>query len=147
MSGNSTRAEPLRLKAENAEDMAIISACLQDAILAVDDMAHVPARRGFAALVSRYRWEQDGQQSSPQRVLAGLRIEGVTSVREKNIRDSGAKFLELLAIRLDQTIDASVFTLVFAADGAIRVAAEFVEVYLEDVDDPWAARQRPGHPL
>src|SRR3954464_4968382 len=48
---------PLRLRAEDAEDLAVISACLQDALVAVGDLAYDPNARVFLLVANRFRWE------------------------------------------------------------------------------------------
>ena len=48
---------PLRLRAEDAEDLAVLSACLQDALVAVRDFAYDPGARVFIMAANRFRWE------------------------------------------------------------------------------------------
>ena len=47
----------LKLRAEDAEDLAVISACLQDALVPVRDLAYVPEDRTFLLVANRFRWE------------------------------------------------------------------------------------------
>ena len=47
----------LRLVAFDPEDLAVISAHLQDSLLRVGDIAYLPKERRFAIQVRRYDWE------------------------------------------------------------------------------------------
>src|SRR5260370_7067427 len=54
----------LKLRAEDAEDLAVISACLQDALVAVRDLAYAPQERSFLFVANRFRWE-NGLRPAP----------------------------------------------------------------------------------
>ena len=47
----------LKLRAEDTEDLAVISACLQDALVAVRDLAYAPEEHSFLFVANRFRWE------------------------------------------------------------------------------------------
>jgi hypothetical protein len=49
-------ATPIRLRAEDDEDLKIVSACLQDAILPIGDMGFLPDEKRFVMVVNRFRW-------------------------------------------------------------------------------------------
>ena len=53
--------EPLRLRVEDADDVKVVSAALQDAIAKVGDISYEPAARRLTIALNRFRWE------SPQR--------------------------------------------------------------------------------
>ncbi len=48
---------PLKLRAEDADDLAVLSACLQDALVPVRDLAYVPDQQIFVFVANRFRWE------------------------------------------------------------------------------------------
>ena len=50
-------SEPLKLIALDSEDLAVVSAHMQDAVLTVGDMAFLPQQRRFAALANRFDWD------------------------------------------------------------------------------------------
>ncbi len=94
----------LKLRAEDAEDLAVISACLQDALVAVRDLAYAPEERSFLFVANRFRWE-NGLRPAPgeipyERVLCGVTFSEVTAVSYSGFRrtDDG-RILSLLAIR------------------------------------------------
>ena len=73
----------LKLRAEDAEDLAVISACLQDALVAVRDLAYAPEDRSFLFVANRFRWES-GLRPAPgetpyQRALCGITFSEVTA--------------------------------------------------------------------
>ena len=69
--------DPLHLGAADADDLTILSALIQDAVLTVADIAWDGSARRLALLVNRFRWEDrritDGQQPA-ERVRSILLI-------------------------------------------------------------------------
>ncbi|MSO65283.1 MAG: DUF2948 family protein [Alphaproteobacteria bacterium] len=135
----------LHLLAHDAEDLAIVSAMLQDAVTRLGDLVYLPRRRLFAAVVSRYRWE--AIQSGRERVRTGIHFRGVrrTQVRglDPAIPDTVA---ELLALRGDLDAEgAGAITLEFSGGGSVRLSVECVDVEMQDLTAPWAAKRRPEH--
>nr|WP_242480642.1 DUF2948 family protein [Rhodovibrio sodomensis] len=57
--GNVAPADkPLKLRAYDREDFAVVSAVLQDALVPVIDMAWLPEEQRFALVANRFRWER-----------------------------------------------------------------------------------------
>jgi hypothetical protein len=46
----------LKLRAEDADDLAVLSACLQDALVPVRDLAYVADQKIFVFVANRFRW-------------------------------------------------------------------------------------------
>ena len=138
------------IAAEDAEDLQVISAQLQDAVARVGDFVWLPKKRRFAALFNRFKWEDaEARKSENLRVRAGLHFDGVLSVRAQNIRRSEPDaVLSLLAIEfVPKAPDdcGGTIELLFAGGGAIRLEVECIDAALSDVSAPWAARGRPEH--
>ena len=142
--------QKLKLRAEDAEDLHIVSACLQDALIAVGDIKYLPEDRRFVLVANRFRWEampcdQDSELSPDdcfERVHSGLRFENVTAVRQRGLDNLDAgQLLELLAIQ----IEGAALTLVFAGDAAIRLETDGPLCFVEDLDEPWPTKWRPRH--
>ena len=138
----------LKLRAEDAEDLAVISACLQDALVAVRDLAYAPEERSFLLVANRFRWE-NGPRPAPgevpyERVLCGITFSGVTAVSYSGFRrtDNG-RILSLLAIRGER--DA--IRLEFSSGAAIRLEAARILCHARDLGDPWPTPWRPRHDL
>ncbi|MBM3511364.1 MAG: DUF2948 family protein [Alphaproteobacteria bacterium] len=145
------RAELLKLRAEDAEDLAVIAACLQDAVVLRRDMTYRPKERRFAAVLNRFRWEKEGADAAArrgERIRAGLHFDHVGAVKTRHLESDGGAALELLTIeaRPDPAGGAEI-TLVFAGGGEIKLAAECVDCSLDDLTEPWSARARPAHPI
>ena len=145
---------PLRLRAEGAEDLTVISALLQDAVGQSGDIAWMPRRRRLAMLVNRFRWEDAARaerQGRPvERVRAMLVIDGALRVRAGGI-DPRARdlVLSLLALGFEPGEDgAGTLRLILAGDGEIAIDVEAIDVSLKDVTRPYAAPsgRRPSHP-
>jgi hypothetical protein len=135
----------LVLGAEDAEDLQIISARLQDAVARVGDLVWLPKQRRFAALFNRFKWES-GQGL---RVRSGLHFDDVISVQSQNIKRGDADaVVSLLAIRYAPKggeDPGGTIELVFSGGGAIRLDVECIDAELKDVSGEWAARGRPLH--
>jgi hypothetical protein len=140
---------PMRLVAEDAEDLRVLSAVLQDSVAKIGDFAHLPAQRRFAFVANRFCWETvGGRRAGPfLRVRAGAHFDDVVAVRQHNLRlDAKDAVVDLLAIRFAPSSDgAGVVTLDFAGGGAIRLEVESVNAMLVDISDPWRTQQRPDH--
>jgi hypothetical protein len=142
----------LKLLALDAEDLAVISAHLQDAVLQVADIVYQRSERRFVAMANRFDWEAAvgaaGSKPSCERRRAALRFERVLDAKLQGI-DLKAKrqVLSLLAVQFQEKDAPSGFvTLVFAGGGAIRLEVECIEAELRDLGAAWAARRQPEHP-
>lgn len=139
-------ADPLKLRAEDEEDLAVISAILQDALVAVGEMAWLPAEKRFVLVANRFRWEPSSTRPRQdfQRSMSGLRIDGVNSVQRRGFtpRDS-ERLLVLLAIR---SAPGALY-LDFAGGSSIRLAVDRILCHLDDLGEPWPTRWQPRHPV
>ena len=140
---------PLKLVAGDAEDLASLSALLQDAVLKVGDIAWLPKARRFACVLNRYRWEAGRAGGRGERVRAGLHVEGVTRAEVARIRQGGRDaVLSLLAVTFEGAADGpGAVLLSFSGGGAVRLHVEALEVRLDDLTTAWAAKARPQHDL
>ena len=139
-------AEPLRLLAEDAEDLKVISAALQDAVAKLGDIRwEAPARRLTIAL-NRYRWE-DGARAK-ERVRAALQLGGVLSVQARKLRrDAPGAVVSLLSVDFEPgEAPGGTVLLRFAGDADLRCEVECVDAVLADMSAPWPAGRAPTHP-
>jgi hypothetical protein len=144
----------LRLRAETAEDLDVISALAQDAISQTVDIAWMPKRRRFALLINRFRWEDAPaarRQGRPvERTRALLAIDDVLAAKANGIDSKDRDLvLSLLAVRFDPREDgAGVVRIVLAGDGEIALEVECLDVTLRDVTRPYIAPsgKAPRHP-
>ena len=136
----------LKLKALDAEDLQVISAALQDSLVAVRDIAWMPQEKQFALVANRFRWEAapDGN-GAWSRCHSILGFAEVSAVRHADMPlGEPDRMLELLAVA--QENDRSV-TLRFAAGRAIRLEIGRLACHLGDVGEPWATPWKPAHPV
>lgn len=149
-----TRPRRLKLRVDDAEDLAIVSAQLQDAIVPIGDMAYLAAEKRFAMVANRFMWEVDAVEPAATddvlegegpvflRTNCGVRFEGVKAVRSRglDLRDRG-QMLDLLAIRWE---DGGV-ELHFSGDATLRLEMDRPVCLIEDVGEPWPTTRRPAH--
>jgi hypothetical protein len=144
---------PVRLRAETAEDLEIVSALVQDAVAQVADAAWTPRRRRFTLLVNRFRWEDAPaavRQNRPyERVRALLSVGAALSARAQGLDPAAREtVVSLLAIGFEPTADgAGVVRLTLAGDGEIAIEVEALDVTLTDVSRPYLSpsRRMPAH--
>ena len=150
------KARRLKLRADDPEDLAIVSAQLQDAIVPIGDMAFLAAQKRFVLVANRFMWEAgaiengpapDGEEASEDRPVylrsnCGVRFEGVTAVRSRGVDlQDRAQMLELLAVRW---VDGGT-ELDFSGDATVRLEMKRPVCLIEDIGEPWPTTRRPSH--
>jgi hypothetical protein len=150
----------LKIIARDAEDLAVVSACLQDALIPLNEMRYLPQERRFIMVANRFRWERAAQGSeepapgtdapfdsdedfgAQQRTNAGICIDRVLAVRSRNIdRSRPDDFLSLLSVQLD----GNKLAFLFAGGGVIQVEIEALALYLSDLGKAWPTQWQPDH--
>ncbi|HEX5454510.1 MAG TPA: DUF2948 family protein [Stellaceae bacterium] len=144
----------LRLRAVDAEDLAVISACLQDALVSVRDIAYDLAARSFVLVANRLRWENCGGMTGPagfERTLCGLEFDEIDRVAYRGFRRSEEdRILSLLAIQPAPPMPGSPAVEIefeFAAGATLRIAATTISCRARDFGEPWPTRWLPDHAL
>ncbi|MFA5580358.1 MAG: DUF2948 family protein [Paracoccaceae bacterium] len=144
---------PLYLKARDADDLAVISALVQDSVLPVPEMRYDRAQRRFGMLVNRFRWEDVdsalARKRPVERVQAVLVIDDVQGVASQGFeRGDPDLILSVLTLGFEPGEDgAGRLIITLAGDGAIALEVEALEVSLKDVTRPYVApsRKMPQH--
>jgi len=155
---------PLKLRARDLQDLEILGAMLQDAIVRPADMSYQPREKRFVMMVNRFRWElRDGDDAAqdPQpepredarfeeagkrrlfeRVAAGVCFDRVRRVRTQNLDQRRRD--EILSLL---TVDAEpgAITLMFSGGARIRLEVSLVACHMEDLGEPWPTPWRPAH--
>ncbi|MES2817099.1 MAG: DUF2948 family protein [Pseudomonadota bacterium] len=136
---------PLRLVAQDAEDLKVISTLVQDAVLPVTELKFDAKRHRFALMLNRFRWEDRSQAEQVgrpyERVRSVLVVENVLKVQSLGF-DRADQDLVLSLLSMDFTAGeegAGRLTLTLAGDGAIALDVEALEVRLDDVTRPYRA--------
>jgi Protein of unknown function (DUF2948) len=134
----------LRLAAKDLEDLSIISAHMQDALVRVADIRYLPKTRQFVLVSNRFAWEQ---QPSSERRRSGLHFEHVLSVKQQGLAtlDQG-DILSLLSITFEETTaPEGTITLTFSGGRSIKLRVEYVDLQLKDLGGAWATEHTPRH--
>src|SRR5690349_20232311 len=128
----------LKLLALDSEDLDVISAATQDAVVRVQDMGFAKTDRRFALLMNRFAWEEAGK--TRQRKRTALHFDRVNDVKVSGIDTNAPEgVLELLAIRFSEAeAPAGTVDLDFAGGGTVRLAVECLEARLQDLGAAWA---------
>jgi hypothetical protein len=139
----------LKLRAEDESDLAVISACLQDALVLVADLAFVPEEQSFVLVANRFRWEEAAPGADAhERTMCGVAFRDVSRVSYRGFRRRDSRtILSLLAIRSEAGDTGSVIYLDFAGGASIRLEAGRILCHVRDLGEPWPTPWRPGHDL
>ena len=137
----------LKLIAKTEEDLRVISAHLQDSITQVKDIVHLKKNRIFLIQFNRFMWEdvEKGIFRKNKRVQSILKFDNVLKVHSKNLNQKNKdRFLDFLAIESLLLSDKSYeIKLNFAGDILVKLNAEVIECFLEDLGEPWITKNKP----
>jgi dipeptidyl aminopeptidase/acylaminoacyl peptidase len=145
--------QPLRLKALDVEDLAVVSGLVQDAVFPGSEIKWDRTARRFALLLNRFRWEDadkaETRKRDYERVQSVLVIEDALRVQSQGVdpRDSDMVLSVLVIAFVEGTDGGGFVDLTLAGDGVIRVEVEALEVVLKDVTRPYVApsKAKPTH--
>ncbi len=146
---------PLRLIAQAPDDIPVLSALVQDAVVPAPEMRLDARARRFAILLNRFRWEDrtaaEAAKRPYERVRSLLVIEGVLAARTSGIeRGDPDLILSILSLDFLPGEDgAGLITLTLAGGGAVALEVEALDLRLEDVTRPYVAPSghAPDHKL
>lgn len=128
----------LKLKAEDVDDIRVISAVLQDAIAPVVDMDFRAGDRNFIMVVQRLC--RDG--GAKERICCALNFRGVENVQTHGFAPAdNDRMLDLLAL----LPEGDELHLVFASGAEIRLKVKDWNLLVEDFGTPWPAQCDPCH--
>ncbi|HEX9449455.1 MAG TPA: DUF2948 family protein [Dongiaceae bacterium] len=150
----------LKLIARDAEDLAFIASCLQDAIVPLNEMRYLAAERRFILVANRFRWERskrlagkrppgdasfeddDSYPGAHQRIHSGLCIDRVLAVRSRDLdRERPDQFLNLLTMQYEP----GKLDFVFAGGGVVQLEVEALNLFLQDLGEAWPTQWQPQH--
>ena len=151
----------LKLRAEDIEDITILSAYLQDAITMMGDIVYQPKSRRFVIMLNRYLWENccpdtgeilenlENKDMACCRIRTGLHFDDVLKISSQNISTSlKAHPLELLSIEaFQQKNETFQVDFIFSGESAIRLECEMISAHMKDIGDPWPAKCHPKHKI
>lgn len=146
------QTDSLKLVALDPEDLNIVSAHLQDAVMRVGDLIYLRQERRFAIVLNRFVWTAEKAsrgEATNQRRRSGLHFERVERVQTINIRqDAPDAVLNLLAIQFHPTeAAAGTIDLIFSGNGLLRLHVDCIEAQISDLGGAWETPSRPTHDL
>ena len=144
----------IKIAAFDGQDLEVISAHLQDAIVLIGDVNFNLKSGQFVLGANRFAWEEGDDRPMTQKTQSGIRkrtgvlFSKVTAAKSQNIKQgAGDAVLSLLALEFeaDQEAPAGIIKLVFSGGGVIELNVECVEVQLEDLGPRWETGNVPEH--
>ncbi|MEA2835038.1 MAG: hypothetical protein QOG66_3240 [Methylobacteriaceae bacterium] len=151
MTASSTAAKPdpgmLKLLVFDEEDLAVVSANLQDAIVRANDMAFLPREQRFALTAARFDWLA-ADEGRCERLQTGMHFERVSNVRTTGFRPGKPQeVLNLLSIVFEPNdAPSGEVVLTFSGGSGVRLQVECLEAQMRDIGPRWPCRGKPGHP-
>ncbi len=142
-------SQPLKLKAQDAEDIQVIATVLQDAIAPVCDMLYNAIEKNFIMVVHRFRWDCVDEKPNLtseshcfERICCALDMDGVESVQRQGFEQTEVnRMLDLLTI----VQEAEELQLIFAGGARLRLKLSNWRLKLEDFGEPWPTQRQPCH--
>ena len=134
----------LRLTAQDADDLNVISDQMQDAVLRYADLKYDAKRRRFVLVANRFAWDD---AKAKMRRRTGLHFDFVNSVQKQGFNNVGPNtILSLLAISFVPVDEMSGhITLSFSAGHQLRLEVECVDAALADMGPAWSTEMTPSH--
>lgn len=143
--------EPLKILAQDLEDLSVVSSMLQDALVPLADISFLKDDGQFVLALNRFCWEDkasNGDDGPFSRTLAGLRFDHVSQVGYRGLERGRVDAVhELLAIAYDpgEAGEKGQVVLHFAGGGAIRLVVDKLACALEDLGEAWPTQWLPEH--
>ena len=152
--------DELKLVALDKDDIEVVSAHLQDAVVKIGDIFWQPHQHRFVMALNRFDWmsavdakaaaKTDAKTETGanyRRCRTALRFDRVSACKSRNLdqTDKDAR-LNLLAVEFAETdAPAGVVSLIFSGGGVIRLDVECLEAELADLGEVSAAALCPNH--
>ncbi len=144
--------DELKLVALDRDDIEIISAHVQDAVVRVSDIFWQPQEHRFVMALNRFDWmsatdAKPEHRAEYRRCRTALRFERVISCKCRNLDQSNKDArLNLLAVEFaERDAPAGLVTMTFSGGGVIRLEVECLEAELADLGEVYVADGCPNH--
>jgi len=144
--------EELKLVAIDQDDVEVVSAHVQDALVRVGDILWQPREHRFVMALKRFDWMtaadvRGGQAPDYRRCRTALRFERVNACKCRGLDQSNKDAqLNLLAVEFtERDAPSGTVTLTFSGGGVIRLDVECLEAELVDLGEVFAAVVCPDH--
>ena len=140
----------LSLRCEKDQDIKVISSLLQDSLISNADIYFERTQKTFAFIANRFCWERVSSKNSDfsyYRVLSGVNIQNVISVKQKNLiqkkNNETTLFYNLLTIEYDSV--SNEITLIFSQGISVKLNISKLNLFIRDLNEPYPTKQIPEH--
>ena len=140
--------DAVKIIALDEDDLTVISAHMQDAVVRIGDIRFSARTRQFVLVANRFDWQEKGVKKSGYRRRTGISFSRVNAVRSHKIRQGADEaVLSLLAIEFKpgETAPEGCVQLLFSGGGVIELDVECIEVEMEDLGPRWGTKNIPTH--
>jgi hypothetical protein len=147
--------DELKLVALDRDDIEVVSAHVQDALVRVADIFWQPREHRFVMALNRFDWmtvadakgDSARARADCRRCRTALRFERVLSCKCRNLDQTNKDAqLNLLAVEfVERDQPAGVVTMTFSGGGVIRLEVECLEAELADLGEIFTADACPNH--
>ena len=160
--GGRVSREPLKLRAIDSDDLDVLGAFLQDALVPVCDMQFIPNERRFLLVANRFCWERvdfsekpadgaqkiDGIDEKPvfERVLCGITFENVEKTKIRGFSQAAARDDDQILEVLDIQVEGNALTLIFSGDAAVCLEVAGIDIFAQDMGEFWPTLRQPHPP-
>ena len=126
--------KPIKLRAEDDNDLEVLSKCLFEAIVFDSEMTFFKEKNTFFISVERFTWEcSKAKDENLLQVLCIIQIHCVDSFIVENILDKKSKGLHSL---ISIAYDKGILMFTFDQKASIRFSVRDLKLYIEDVRKP-----------
>src|SRR5258708_11351896 len=140
--------EPVKFVALDRDDVEVVSAHLQDALVKVADVMWRPQERRLVVALSRFDWlSAEGTKPELRRCRAALRFERVKCCKCRNVNPAGKDaVLNLLAVEFCETdAPAGIVNLIFSGGRTLRLHVRCLVAQAGGLWPSCPAARRPRH--
>ena len=147
-----TEENSLKLRALAADDIEVLSALLQDGLVAASDLHYQTDEASFMMVINRFCWEQaddSDSETQPNRCLCGLKVGHVKKISQRGLVAGSNQFYNLLSITYEETEEnekaVKRLTFTFSDGYGIKLAVEDLALIVQDIAAPHPGLARPQH--
>jgi len=143
--------DDLKLVALDKDDIEVVSAHVQDALVRVGEILWQPREHRFMMALNRFDWmsavDAKIDKADYRRCRTALRFERVNACKCRNLDQTNKdSLLNLLAVEFaENDAPAGVVSLIFSGGGVIRLDVECLEAELADLGEVSPATLCPDH--
>jgi hypothetical protein len=142
--------DELKLVALDRDDVEVVSAHVQDALVRIGDIFWQPREHRFVMALNRFDWMatvEPMRAAEYRRCRTALRFERVLACKCRGIDPTNKEArLNLLAVEFaERDTPAGAVTLIFSGGGSIRLEVECLEAELADLGEVTTAAACPDH--